>query len=266
MRKKFNILTCLFVTLMMLDSAHAMKRGLDDPTDPPSKRPKTQSAAPERLPFQDEADQLDSGYLSVLDSICVKYLGSKATIPHGNHINLIVQANGKLEEYFHLEPPEFQQLWHKLLKDLAVKEEEKNLFADTVKNTNKEIVDIILKAIPQQWEDNLYILLSSPFFGGFHSKEYIEVKINNLRRSSGFRDFGTIFFCNNQLILIFDTYKAKDSEPNVRELIREERVFEFQPGGDTGLIVDVITKEVLDIEDIFDYMAPKLVPYKILED
>lgn len=266
MRKKFNTLACLFVSLIMLDSAHAMKRGLDDPTNPPSKRQKPESAVPEKLPFEDEANQLDSGYRSVLDTICGKYLESKATVPHGNHINITVQGNGKLEEYFHLEPTEFQPLWRKLLKDLRVKEGERNLIADPGENTDKEIVDIILKAIPEQWEDNLYMLLSSPFFGGFHSKAYIELKINKLRQNSPCRDSGTIFFCNNQLVLIFDTIKAKDSEPNTRELVREERVFEFQLGGEAGLLVDVITKDVVDIEDIFYYMTPRLAPYKILED
>ncbi len=66
--------------------------------------------------------------------------------------------------------------------------------------------------------------------------------------------------------MIFDTYKTKASESNVRKLVREERVFEFQRGGHTGLIVDVETKEVFEIKHIFDYMAPGLAPYQILEN
>ena len=252
MRKNMKLFRCLCILLFVFDNAYAMKRNHDpeNQEDQDNKRLKTAevSEAPRPSPFEEEAKYLSPKYHDILASILPKFLEIKQAMPHGHHIQLTLQANASIDDYFHLEPPEFQKRWRALLSDMRLSKDI-GLKEDKI---NEQIVTLLLKAFPDQWEDNLFLLLLSPFFAGFHSRAYIEEKINSYENQG--QPKGIIFFDDNKLIWI----SRKGSNP-----VDQERVLEFVANTDVGTVYDVTVREEIDIEDFLEAMSAKgFTPYK----
>lgn len=116
---KFSSLICImFVSLMAFQSANAMKRTSENDGNA-AKKPRIENEIVQNsYGFNDEAAQLNPKYLDVLDEILASYLPLKKTIENGHHLMLYVKAGEKIDNYFHLEPPEFQQKWKDFLRKM----------------------------------------------------------------------------------------------------------------------------------------------------
>jgi len=110
----------MFISLLAFQGAHAMKRKNEDNANRPPEKEQKIEESQKKLPFEDEANQLDLGYINELDKIYEKFLASVIAIPNGHHLRLATNAGAKLDEYFHLEPPEFQKLWKNFLGKMRI--------------------------------------------------------------------------------------------------------------------------------------------------